>query len=68
MSSNRVKLTKTYDERDERNKNRIQGYVPSDIYDWVERKVEEGVFASRSHAVTRALQILRSYMEGTLLK
>lgn len=49
-------------------KKRIQGYITAELYAWVQKKVEEGVFASESHAVTRALSILRSYTEGKLLQ
>ena len=49
-------------------KERIQGYIRSDLYRWVREQVEESVFASESHAVERGLLLLRSHMEGKLLK
>ena len=49
-------------------KERIQGYIRSDLLRWVREKVVEGEFASESHAVEKALLFLRSHMEGKLLR
>ena len=46
---------------------RIQGTIPKRHREWVKQKIKEGVFASESHAVRRAISILIDYTEGRLL-
>ena len=37
----------------------IQLRIPKDLLDWIDAKVQKGVFASRSHAIRYAIQTLK---------
>lgn len=43
-------------------KRRISGYIKDELYRWVEKKIEDGTFASLSHAVEKGLIDLRQSM------
>jgi len=45
-------------------KTRISVTITTELLKWVEKKVAEGVYGSKSHAVSRALILLRQAQEG----
>ena len=50
------------------NKIRIAAYVDKSIVNWLDSKVEEGRFRSRSHGVEESITTKRQHMEGKLLE
>jgi len=54
--------------RVDNNKMRIAAYVDKSVVDWLDSKVEEGRFRSRSHGVEESVTTMRQLMEGKLLK
>jgi len=45
-------------------KNRIQAYVDRELISWVDNRVEDKTFSSRSHAISLALELLREKFKG----
>jgi len=54
--------------RVDNNKTRIAAYVDKSVVNWLDHKVKEGRFRSRSHGVEESITTMRQFMEGKLLK
>jgi len=47
---------------------RITAYIHKELVDWLDMKVEEGRFRSRSHGVEESIQTKRMVMKGEILE
>ena len=50
------------------NRIRVAAYVKKDLIDWIDGKVREGRFRSRSHGIEESIITKKQLMEGSLLK
>ncbi len=49
------------------NRIRVTAFIKPSLVEWVDSKVEEGRFRSRSHGIEESVIIMRQHMEGKLL-
>lgn len=45
-------------------KKRVCVTLSEDLVHWIEEKIEEGIYANKSHAIERALKLLRKKKES----
>lgn len=49
------------------NRTRVTAFMKPNLVEWLDSKVEEGRFRSRSHGIEESVIIMRQYLEGKLL-